>query len=60
MNKDQSVGRGDVMKRRCFLVTKEHIRNPDLGPAVVAQLELGAVVISARVKRQSTIVPLLT
>ena len=56
---DESVWRGDVVERGRLLVAEEHVGNPDLFPAEVAQLQLGAVVVALRVERQATVVPLL-
>ena len=60
VKEEQSVGSGDVVKRRRLLVAEEHVWNPDLGPAVVAELQLAVVVVALRVEHQTTVVPLLT
>ena len=56
---DKSVGCRYFVKRRRLLVAEEGVRHPDLLPAVVAQLQLGAVVVGLRVVGQPTVVPLL-
>ena len=58
--KYESVWSGHVMERSSLLVAEEHVRDPDLLPAVVAQLQLGAVVVTLGVERQPTVIPLLT
>lgn len=60
MYKHESVGRGDVVERRRLLVAEEHVWNPDLPPAVVTQLQLGAIVVLLWVEHEPTVVPLLT
>ena len=60
VNKDESIGRGDVVKRCRLLITEEHVRHPDALPALVTQLQLAAVVVALRIERQTTVVPLLT
>lgn len=60
MHEDEPIWGRDVVKRGDLLVTEEHVRNPDFLPAVVAQLQLGTVVISFRFEFQSTVVPLLS
>ena len=60
VKEEQSVGSGDVVKRRRLLVAEEHVWNPDLGPTVVAELQLAVVVVALRVEHQTTVVPLLT
>jgi len=48
------------MERSSLLVAEEHVRDPDLLPAVVAQLQLRTVVVALGVERQPTVIPLLT
>jgi len=60
VHEDQSVGSGQVVEGRCLLVAKEHVGNPDLLPTVVTELQLGTVVVLARIEYESTVVPLLT
>jgi len=49
-----------VVERCRLLVAEEHVRYPDLFPAEVAELQLGAVVIEFWPEYQATVVPLLT
>ena len=60
MHEHQSVGSGNVVKRCRLLVAEEHVRNPDLLPAVVTELQLGTVVIAFRLECEATVVPLLS
>jgi len=60
VNKDKSVRSGHVVKRRRLLVAEEYIWNPNLPPAEVSELQLGAVVVAQRVEGETTVVPLLT
>jgi len=59
VNEDESVGRGDAVERCSLLVTEEHVRDPDLVPAVT-ELQLTTIVVLIDVEHETTVVPLLT